>query len=434
MSLEDLSLGEFIPALSPEYTNPTHLAPLVDVIERMDHEPIRTCSSVATRQGKTTTIGHGIARILKRNPRKEIIYFSFGADFAYKQNREFRRLALEAKVELSKDFSTIKEWRTTDGGGVFACSADQDVIGRGADYVIVDDPIGSPEDADNPEIRENVDKKIRFLTTRVHPGGSVLLNMSRFHPDDPIGRRTGWDQISMPAILDAGTPQERSLWPARWSLVELKRLRNELAVGDPAERTWWAQYMCQPLPDGGNLFNPPARYENVPNWAGYRDALGVDMAFSTSKSADWFALVAVRTYIDTMYVRNVYRVKADMGALESTIRAAWDAYGRCPIFSYMSGPEIGAAHYLQSRHIPVEVMKARFNKLIRSQKTRDRWNACKILLPQNAPWLGGFLQRLAQFRGVDDDPDDELDALVSVHDGMMSSGVTRPMTLGKPRF
>lgn len=426
-------LLDFVRTLSPEKQRPTHLAPLAEVLERMLLQKVRALSSVATRHGKTTLIAHWIAYVLKKDPSLEIIYFTFSALFAQKQNREFRRLAQEAGIELSKDHNTITEWRTRQGGGVFVCSADQDVIGRGAHFVIIDDPIGGPEDADNPEVRENVDDKIIFLSTRVHPGGSVLVNMSRFHPDDPIGRREqqGWEHIKLPAInIDTNEP----LWPERWPLEELLPLRKELAVKDPLERTWWAQFMGEPQPDGGNFFNPPARYNDLPGWGGARDGLGVDMAFSQSKAADWFAIVSVRLWSDTLYIRNVMRMKADMTTLEANIRAFWDMYGHCPIFSYVSGPEIGAAQYLWSKGINLQTMKARYNKLVRSQKTRDRWNAGKILIPEHAPWVSGFLTRLSAFRGIEGDQDDEIDALVSASDALIGSAVTVPRMFGKPRM
>jgi hypothetical protein len=438
--LASLPIGEFIQAISkPELYDPTHLGPLKDILERMTTEPgIRGLSGVATRHGKTTLIEHAIVRKLARNPRAEICFFSYGAEFAYARNRNIRRLALEAGVSLSKDFNTIKEWRTADGGGVFAMSADQDVIGRGFDWVIVDDPIGNAVDADNPEIRNQADAKIRFLTTRLHPGGSVLVNASRFHPDDPVGRRlkdsqekgpVQWEHAEMPAILDAGQDTERALWPDRWSIEQLKQLRAELAVDDPAERTWWAQYMCDPRAESGDMFQSPGRYSQLPV-AGFRLALGLDAAYSAKPTADWFALAGGMFDGSMGYLVEVERFRADEGQAVRRIRSFHDRWGvqlgTIPIFSYVAGPEVGMIANMHDAGIPVQALLARFHKVTRARRTIERWNTGRLLLPMNASWVPGVLSRFLGWRGHDGESDDEIDATVSLVDGATHSGVTPP--------
>ena len=437
--LADLSLGDFIPALSRELEDPHHLGPLKDILERMTTQPgVRGLSSVATRHGKTTTIRHAIIRKLKRCPKAEICYFTYGAQFSYKQNREIRRLAQEAEIPLSKDFNTIAEWRTAEGGGVFAMSTDQDVIGRGFDWVVVDDPIGNAVDADNPEVREEANAKIAFLTTRLHPGGSILVNASPFHPDDPIGRRkksiteggpVKWEHAEMPAILDAGHDTERALWHDRWPLPALKQLRLELAVDDPAERTWWAQYMCDPRAESGDLFKSPGRYAALPV-AGFRLGLGLDAAYSAKPTADWFAL-AGGMFTDSLgYLTHVERFRADEGEAKRRIRAFHDLWGvqvgTVPIFSYVSGPEIGMIANMHDAGLPVQALLARFHKVTRARRTIERHNAGTLLWPMSAHWVPGALSRFLGWRGHDGEMDDEIDAAVSLVDGMTHSGVTPP--------
>lgn len=433
MADASLPLEPWVKSLSPELDEPHHLA---EFCRALDDETItRILSSIATRHGKTTTIGHWMVRDLIRNPKLEFLYFAHKAEFAHAQNRGFRRLYIEAGGRLQSDFSTIKEWRTPEGGGIVALSADQDVIGRGYHRIVVDDPLGSPQDADDPVIRAEVDAKIRFLTTRLHPGARVLINMSRFHPEDPIGRRVketaqGWLHIQQPAILPSGVP----LWPERWTLEALMALRNELAIDDPAERIWWAQYMGDPKPESGDLFRVPARYAELPCDPLSRTAIGIDAAYSTSKTSDWFAVCAMTSYLGRGYMRHMMRFKASEERVLAELRAAQDIYGHCPIYSYMSGPEIGTARYLAAMGIPVQVLKARYHKITRARKTIDRWNSGGLFLPNNAPWLSGFLSRVQAWRGIDGDQDDEIDAMVSCHDGLMSSGVTKPMTVGPRRM
>ena len=148
------------------------------------------------------------------------------------------------------------------------------------------------------------------------------------------------------------------------------------------------------------------------------------MAYSTSKHADFFALVILRMWGSTAYVLRVSRLKADLNVLEMEIRRAWSLVGgRCPIFSYVSGPEKGACNYFAEKGIQINQMGARFNKLVRAQKTIDVWNDGRILVPEG-PEYDPFLNRVAAFRGVEADDDDEIDALVSGIDGGLWSNVT----------
>jgi predicted phage terminase large subunit-like protein len=74
--------------------------------------------------------------------------------------------------------------------------------------------------------------------------------------------------------------------------------------------------------------------------------------------------------------------------------------------------------------LPIAPMPARYNKLVRAQKTIRRWNDGEILVPAHAPWLQGFLHRVSLFRGHDRDRDDEIDAIVSMADAVLGGATT----------
>jgi predicted phage terminase large subunit-like protein len=423
--IEELPLLEFVHALSPDMAVPYHLSRLAGLIERTETEEVRGLSSVATRHGKTTLIEHGVARALRRNPKLEFCYFSFDADFSGKKSREMRNLAKVAGVTLSKDFDTIREWRTAEGGGLFACSVGQHVVGRGFNVIIIDDPLGSGEEADDPVRRAEVDAAIRFLTTRLHPGGSIVINASRFHPDDPIGVRmvdevVTWEHVEAPAIRYDTDNTRHALWPERWPLELLDRKRAELKIGDPNERTWFAQYQGDPQPESQNLFGAPHLYDELPTYA-YRVCHGVDFAYTDAPGADFFAAMTGRIYGRKLYIVEVQRHRLDATLLESTCKAILNKYGRAPMWSYQSGPEVGLSRLLVERGVPVVPMQARYNKLVRAQKTIRRWNDGEILVPSpvNCAWQPGFLHRVSLFRGHEKDRDDEIDAVVSAADAML---------------
>src|SRR5258708_5422070 len=130
--------------------------------------------------------------------------------------------------------------------------------------------------------------------------GPVLGGRSRWHRDDPFGRRrlrtsSPFEYVSHRAIEDEGLETERAFAPKVWDLPALRAVRAELAEKDPTERIWWAQFQNDPITTGGDLFHGSTRYSELPFWA-YRVGDGPDFAVSEGKHADYFALVAGRVY------------------------------------------------------------------------------------------------------------------------------------------
>jgi phage terminase large subunit-like protein len=164
--------------------------------------------------------------------------------------------------------------------------------------------------------------------------------------------------------------------------------------------------------------------------------LGFDLSFTNNKRSDWSSIVVVRVYQGILYVREFIRFRAELDEALRSINLAWQVYGRCPIFSFMSGPEISVARYFAGQSIGISFMPAKDPKFVRARRTIDAHNAGKILYPQNHPTMASTLSRMASFRGVEEDEDDEVDALVSVYEAMVPRGgsVLNPtQTLGRRR-
>jgi predicted phage terminase large subunit-like protein len=405
---------------------------MVAMLSRADGGGVRGCVAVPIRHWKTWTLEAACSWWLRRNPKLRIIYMSYSINRAQEIGKDIRDVCRRTGVKIAKDHDTIALWRTEEGGGVSIMSAQQSRLGADVDILLVDDPYESGAECDKPEIREAVDGTIAHYTMRLSPGGSCILVMSRWRPDDAVGVRRlrsqeSWEYVHDRAIevVDVeGELTERAFAPDVRSLEWLKEQRAVLAEVDPTERMWFAQWQGDPIDiSGEDDFTAPKRYAMLPEWPGFVDAIGLDMAYSSGKRADWFALVVVRRMAGQMFIRDVQRFRANEGVAENALRQARDVYGiTTQIYSYMSGPEIGAAHYLASRGLHVNVLPARFNKRIRARKTVNRVKSGDLLVPQHAPWVQAFERRLLAWRGAEGDEDDEIDALVSVHDGMFGSG------------
>ncbi len=134
------------------------------------------------------------------------------------------------------------------------------ITGRRADLVIIDDPIKSQADAESSRQRDHIWEWYKSdITTRLKPGGKVILIMTRWHPDDLGGQlleqaRAEWHVVRLPAIAEPGDPIGRQvgtpLWPEWEDSTALMRKRDLIG-----ERAWSALFQQTPLPAGGRLFS-----------------------------------------------------------------------------------------------------------------------------------------------------------------------------------
>lgn len=442
VNTEELTLVQYIPKLSPEYRPPYHLAEWCDQFELAAKGiPVRALCAAPIRHGKTQTTLHGIVWLLKKDPSARYLLLSHSFERSQALGKRLRQLADAAGVGPARGTNTIADWATDKGGGVIIMSADQSRLGYDVHGLFFDDPIDESGAQDSRK-RDEVDETISHYTARCMRSGRpgpVMGVMSRWHPDDPIGRRllrtsVTWKYIHYPAIIDEGLPSERAFAPDVWPLEELQKMRAELRERDPTERIWHAQLMGDPRPAGADLFRDPVRYTSLPDLPS-RVAYGCDFAFTQGDQSDYFALVVARVYGRKSYVAEVYRHKIDAHQIESTIRSVQNKYGRGVVWSYQSGPEIGLTNILVERGLPIMRIPARYNKLVRAERTIKRWNDGDILIPNEAMWAPGFLARVGAFRGHDKDgDDDEIDALVSLCDGALGGAATAPTTLGRPGY
>jgi predicted phage terminase large subunit-like protein len=262
--------------------------------------------------------------------------------------------------------------------------------------------------------------------------------MSRWHPDDPAGRRMlrkaeKWRLIQHPAIIDEGLDSERAFAPNVMTLEDLKQRRAALAEVDPTERLWHAQFQNDPQPDAIGLFGNPVRYGVLPAFGRY--VIGIDLAYSVETTADYFAMVVIRIWEGVAYVVNVLRERRDLDLATHRIKFAERMYPGAAIYSYVAGPEKGAIQYLNDRGVHAQPMPARYDKGTRARKTIDAWNLGRIMVPEHAPWASGFVSRCRLFTGNPKAADDdEIDALVSACDGGLFCSGAAPKAFGKPRI
>ena len=202
---------------------------------------------------------------LGRNPDKEIILASYGAELATDMSRDARRIFRDVCPELfdlqvSEESAAVGRWHIKDHKGrMQATGAGGPITGRGADLAIIDDPVKNIEEAESPVYQRKLMEWFKTtLLTRLAPGGAVILVMTRWHMQDLGGRllkeakATGvkWEVVKFPASAEEdddvlGRKKGDALWPWRYNKKALAKIKRIQANG----RFWAGLYQGNPEGD-----------------------------------------------------------------------------------------------------------------------------------------------------------------------------------------
>ena len=373
-----------------------------------------------------------VAWSLGQDPSKRFACASYSLELAATFARQFRTVVMSdwyrrlfPNVRLAKD--TESECVTTKGGGRFAVPVGGSFTGRGADVIIIDDPIKA-DDAQSEKARRAVnDWYSTTLLSRLDDKerGAIILVMQRLHEDDLAGkllREGGWHHLDLPAIADdeqevaiaSGVFHRRNkgeaLHPERESLAVLEELKRTMG-----SLTFSAQYLQQPLPLEGNLVKRSwiKWYEHVPNCSpGAQIVQSWDVASTTANTSDWSVcttwLIAKRDY----YLLDVWRGRLEFPHIKQKLISLALEYSPIRIVIEQAGPGL---HLLQElganpvRGVPMPIgIKPEADKIVRMEAQSARFEAGQVHLAKDAPWLSVFLHELLAFPNARHD--DQIDS------------------------
>ncbi len=397
---------------------PRHLLPLTRRLEAAARgEPQRVVCAAPPRHAKTETLLHFPGFALARRPELTISYSTYGSRLARSGSIKARGIAERVGVSLASN--TINEWRTTDGGGFLAGGVGGPLTGYGVNVAIIDDPIKNRLEAESATYRSRLEDWYNdVLYTRVEPGGSIFLFMTRWTEDDLAAFlvKQGFESIHFPAITTADDGAEVPLWPERWPIEELQAKR----AGTHAY-TWESLYQGNPRPRGSRVFNDATTY--AAPLASYRTAFGADLSYTAKTKSDWSVAVKMRVSGDVFHVVDVQRVQASAPDVKRRWAALHASEPRARWRWYAAGTEIGSADFFREEPnaVPVVAMAPRGDKFTRALAYAAAWNAGRVQVPQSALWLDDFLAEHASFTGSGDRHDDIIDAAVAAFDELDAS-------------
>lgn len=411
------------------YETPRHIKLLAEKLMAVERGEIkRLAVFMPPRHGKSNLVSEVFpAWYLGRKPNHQVLFTTYGQDLADGFGRKVRNAVADDRhvlafpeCELSDDSQSARRFNTSKGGVYYAVGAGGAVTGRGADLLIIDDPLKSREEADSRLIRDKLwDWYASTAYTRLMPGGAVVLVQTRWHEDDLAGRlmKGGevWEVVNLPAICEQdmdpiGRQRGESLWPQRYSREDLDRIK--LTIG---EREFAALYQQRPSPLEGSLFRRGwIQYaERAPY--GARVTLGVDLAISTKEGSDYTAIVAMaKDEFGKLYVIDAVRDRVDFPSCLRLIRMMADKHR--PDVIGIEQVQFQAAviqTLLRETSLPVRGIRPDKDKVTRAQPLALRYEQALVYHCGLPSW---FEDELTSFPNAEHD--DSVDALAYAYTSM----------------
>lgn len=386
---------------------------------------------------------------LGRNPSARILCVSYGQDLSDKLSRDCRTLMGSAfyqelfKTRLSVNRQAVAEFTTTEQGYRLATSVGGVVTGRGADVIIIDDPL-KPDEAVSTTFRERANNFYDgTLYTRLDEKarGCIIIIMQRLRQDDLVGHvlaQESWDHVCLPAIAEEDETwviettlghrkvtrrAGEALHPERESRETLEKIRETIGAFN-----FSGQYQQAPMPVGGGMiradwfrtYEPhqePERFDQVvQSW---------DTANKPGELADYSVCTTWGCKDKRIYLRNVCRKRMGYPELKRAVREQAQLFGAETILVEDRASGTQLIQELATEGLYLSRYEPDCDKVMRMHAQTAMIEAGAVYLPAKAHWLDDYLGELTSFpkSKFDDQVDSTSQALDWIKRGMQEPGL-----------
>jgi predicted phage terminase large subunit-like protein len=417
-------LAAYAAAMWPRFECPPHIRTLISVLEAVERGDFdRVNINFPPRHGKSFCTSQLFpAWYLGRHPDHSIIASSYGQELASDFGRQVRNFVTDPLHErifphcrVSDDSSAIHRFGLLRGGNYFAVGSGGSITGRGADLLLIDDPVKGTEEARSATAQRSLRSWYENTAyTRLAPGGRIVIISTRWHEGDLSGwllkehASEGWKTISMPAIAEAdegwrniGDP----LWPQRYPLETLDRIRE--AIGTQA---WLSLYQQRPTAEEGGIFrkNWWKRYAEPPEVG--RRVFSLDTAFKTGQGNDYSVVQVWGETKTGYYLLHVSRGRWEFPELKRQVVALADIWKPHAVLIEDAASGQSLIQSLKSEtRLPIKPIKPLGDKQSRASAISPLVESGRVYIPESAPWLNDFIEELSSFPAAPHD--DQADAL-----------------------
>lgn len=408
----------------------------------------RLILNIPPRYSKTElAVVNFMAWCLGRVPDAEFIHTSYSSRLATNNAWQTRELVQhEAYAEifpatLVRSDSTAKdEWRTTEGGIVYATGSKGTITGYGAGKhregfggaILIDDPHKADE-ATSDTVRQGViDWFQTTLESRKNsPETPIVLIMQRLHEHDLAGwllaggNGEQWEHVCLPA-LDEETGE--ALWPEKHTAEVLRQMQAANGY------VFAGQYQQRPSPLGGGLLKGAwfRRYRELPNFK-YRKIFA-DTAQKTKEHNDYSVFECWGAGPDgNAYLIDLMRGKWEAPELKQRAIDFWRKHLAVDPVTYGSlrgmvvedkSSGTGLIQDLRlTSSIPITGVERVKDKLTRVMDIAGYVESGRVYLPDDAPFVADFIHECEAFTPNDTHAhDDQIDPMIDAINDMVASG------------
>jgi hypothetical protein len=288
----------FVEEVEPSFIWYRHCEALGDALDRVARGELkRLMVFEPPRHGKSEEVSRLFTPYyVYKFPTRTVGLASYAADLAH----GLSRAAMERYTRVApvnQDVSAAREWRTLEGGGMWAAGVGGPITGKGFHLGVIDDPLKNAEEAESEIVRAAHREWYRSTwSTRREPNAAEVIIQTRWHVDDLSGwllssdeeMRQGWHIICLPAVAEAAhvfpvtcsvEPDWRAtgeaLCPERYDLDALDRQR-----GISGSRHWAALYQQRPTIEEGNIWKREWFRSFTTDTDGVDDGCDWDLAYT----------------------------------------------------------------------------------------------------------------------------------------------------------
>lgn len=439
-----------------------HTNKICKMMEKVERgEVTRLMIFLPPRHSKSMTVSETFPSFfIGKNPERRVIEASYGDSLAKRFGSENKRIIDEFGNELfgimtDQSNASKVDW-SIEGhrGGMISAGIMGGITGQGADLLIIDDPIKNRAEADSPAYRKALlDEWQNSLLTRLHPGGRVVIILTRWHEKDLAGEllaRQGaavdggiWDVLNMPAIAEkpkmakdgsrhvilpdslereAGEP----LWPEHGYDLEWARKTKE-AVGS---FVWSALYQQRPTPDDMTFMFRREWFDIVDDYP--KNAHGCrywDLAATKAKKGkdpDWTAGGYVVEKDGEYWIVDVKKTRQTPQKVQQLIRQTAELDGKSvPIYMEQEPGSSGVNtidNYRRNvlKGFPFYADKVGDSKAVRAQPLSAAAEAGNVHVVRGG-WNADFLDEISIFNTGMEDHDDQVDCVTGAFNKLNSN-------------
>lgn len=379
------------------------------------------------RHGKTELAGKRFpAWFVGRDPYRYVAVCTYNQPFADGYGKAVRGIMRSPSykqvfpnVNLAKGSQSSSAMETEEGGALYFLGRGGTITGRGADLVIIDDPIKNSEEAGSQLVRDQLwewftaDIKSRFMSDM----GVMIIIQTRWHEDDLVGRLTDptnphydadeaaeWKIINIPAIAEEddvlGREPGAALWPERFGIEYLRNFQRT------NKKKFSALYQQRPTPEDGDFFQKhmivPYKANDIPK--NLRIYAASDHAVGIKQEHDRTCLLIVGVddrhniwLLDCWWQRKKTDVVVDaMIAMMKRWKPLtwWAENGH---ISKSIGPFLFKRMQEEKVYVNVVEQTPSKDKSTRAQSIQGRMSMGMVRFPNFEPWYDDACQELLKF-------------------------------------